>query len=179
LSEDEVSKKVQQLVKEANKKLAAILTKDQAKRLKQIVLQIQGPFVDPAAAKELKITNEQKEKFKKLQSKAKKEMLKIFESAKGNFKDIMTKQREMAKKMNETVLKLLTDEQKAKWKAMTGKPFKGEIQPMTYTCKSISSQDASPLFSCQKQMAVAVRLQSLLRPRGRLRQTEDDAGEMK
>jgi putative transposase len=31
----------------------------------------------------------------------------------------------------------------------------------------------------QKQMAVAVRLQSLLRPRGRLRQTEDDAGEMK
>jgi hypothetical protein len=31
----------------------------------------------------------------------------------------------------------------------------------------------------QKQTAVAVRLQSLLRPRGRVRQTKDDAREMK
>jgi hypothetical protein len=134
LSEEEIAKKEKEIGKEAAKTVAGFLAKAQVKRLKQISLQVQGPFADGAGARELKITAEQKEKFKKLEAQVKKDMLKIITQAGNNFEEIRKRGLELRNAMREKALKLLSDEQRAKWKEMTGKPFNGAIEPMTFVC---------------------------------------------
>jgi hypothetical protein len=130
LEGDERAKKIQELREESRKTVAGILSKDQAKRFKQISLQVQGlrAVGNPEVAKELKITDDQKEKVKELQQQAGQDIRKIFEDAAGDFAAARKKIDEYNKGFNEKVLKLLTDEQKTKWKELTGKPFKGEIR---------------------------------------------------
>jgi hypothetical protein len=55
------------------------------------------------------------------------EMRKIREES-SNGREVRAKMADLNKKMNEEVMKLLTAEQKAKWKELTGKPFKGKLE---------------------------------------------------
>ena len=85
---------------EAEKKLAEILSEKQLARLKQIALQLQGPraLLASEAAKKLELTEEQREKIRRLSRK--------------NGKPLKT---------------ILTDQQWKQWQEMIGEPFKGKI----------------------------------------------------
>jgi Spy/CpxP family protein refolding chaperone len=130
LQGDERTQKAQELAKEASKAIGEILNKDQAKRFKQIGLQVQGAaaIANPEIAKELKVMDDQLIKITELQQQARQEMRKIRQDAAGDQAEAIKKITEYRKAINEKILKLLTDEQKAKWKEMTGKPFTGEIR---------------------------------------------------
>jgi Spy/CpxP family protein refolding chaperone len=130
LEGEELQKKRQELAKEGQKAVDGILSKDQAKRLKEISLQLQGAMAlrDPAVAKGLKITDDQTTKIKELFDQAQQDFRKIFEDAAGDQEAARKKLAEYRKDFNAKAMKLLTDEQRTKWKELTGKPFKGEIR---------------------------------------------------
>jgi hypothetical protein len=128
LDPDARAKKLEEITK-ANDKLAAeILTADQAKRLRQIYLQQQGvnAFTKPEVAKELKLTDEQKKKLEDLQAKAGAQIQALRRP--GGGEEAMKKIGELTKGINEDAMKILTAEQKTKWKELTGEPFKGELR---------------------------------------------------
>jgi hypothetical protein len=128
LSPEERAKKNQEMTKEADKVVADALQPEQAKRLKQITLQVQGAqaFNNPEVAKTLNITDEQKQKLKGIQDNANKERAALRQGG-GDRQEAMKKMQEIGKKTNTEAMALLKDDQKAKWKEMTGEPFKGEI----------------------------------------------------
>jgi len=129
VDEEERPKKIQEIAKEGDKAVAKILKKDQTKRLKQITLQVQGAqaFADPAVAKELKLSDEQKKKIKGIQDAAQKEMREAFQDAAGDQEELQKKMGEIRKSTNDKTMKLLTDDQKKTWKKMTGKKFEGKL----------------------------------------------------
>jgi len=110
---------------ETEKGLADVLKPEQSKRLKQIGLQQRGgqAFDDEEVQKDLKLTDDQKDKIKTLNEDARKEMREIFQNAQGNFREAGEKAAALRKETMEKVLALLTDEQKKAWKDMTGEPF--------------------------------------------------------
>jgi hypothetical protein len=100
-----------------------LLKPEQMKRVKQIQLQQQGmqAFASEEVQKELKITDEQKEKIKTIGDDLRKDMQDLGRG--GNPQETFAKIREMTKEANEKVQKLLTDDQKKSWKELTGEPF--------------------------------------------------------
>jgi hypothetical protein len=113
----------------ANEKaLAEVLQPDQLKRLKQIALQQQGAIAvgRPEVAEDLKLSSEQKDKIKAMQQDLQGKMREIMQS--GNRDEARGKMAELRKSTNEKVVELLSDEQKSKWKELTGEPFSGEIR---------------------------------------------------
>jgi len=132
LSQEERAKKNQELAKEGDKVVADVLKPEQAKRLKQIQLQQEGAraFNNPEVTKALNITAEQKQKLKDIQDTASKERASIQQAARGGDRqEAMKKMADLTKKTNTEAMALLTDDQKTKWKELTGEPFKGEIVP--------------------------------------------------
>jgi Spy/CpxP family protein refolding chaperone len=105
-------------VAEQDKKIGEILKPEQIARLKQIRLQVAGAraVTDEEAAKELKITDEQKTKIEKVMQ----EMRDAMQGGGGGGPGAFA---EMREKINAKVMEILTDEQKAKYKEMLGKPF--------------------------------------------------------
>jgi hypothetical protein len=135
LSAEERAKKMQEAQEKTQKKLAEILKPEQLKRLEQIVLQQRGgdALNDPKVQAELKLTDDQKEMVKAIREDAQKAGRDLFANAGmgGDRTELMKKFQEMRKANNEKYVKVLTDEQKSKWKEMVGAEFKGEIvQPM-------------------------------------------------
>jgi Spy/CpxP family protein refolding chaperone len=131
LIENNERAKVFALVQEQNKNLDKLLTPEQLKRFKQVFLQVQGlwALTDPGVVKDLKITDEQKEKLFKLQEERTKDMRKLFDGGQASSrKEAQAKLAEMHKAATAEGLRLLTAEQQAKWKEMAGPPFKGTIQ---------------------------------------------------
>jgi hypothetical protein len=98
---------------------------EQVKRLKQISLQQQGmmAFMSPAVDKALKITDDQKEKFRSLQMEMGEEMQGLRGGGGGDFQEMMKKMTEMRKEFMAKSVAVLTPEQKKEWKEMTGEPF--------------------------------------------------------
>jgi hypothetical protein len=129
VDEEERPKKIQEIMKEGDKAVKDILKKDQAKRFKQITLQVQGPqaFADDAVAKELKLTADQKKKIKTLLSDAQEKRQEAFQDAAGDFQAAQKKVAEINKETTEKVMKELTDDQKTTWKKMIGKKFEGKL----------------------------------------------------
>lgn len=125
LSQEERRTKMQELNKANNEAVAKILKPEQLKRVRQIALQRQGAAAvsNEEVAKELKITDEQKEKIREIQMKAGEEMRGL-----GFDEEARKKRQEAMKTMNEKITGVLTAEQKEKLKKMQGEPFKGEIQ---------------------------------------------------
>lgn len=128
LSREELRTKMQEAAKANDKAIAAILKPEQLKRVKQIGLQQRGAMVvnDPDVAKTLKITDEQKEKIKDIQTKAR-------EAAGGGQRpdrseEAIKKREEARKATNEKVMGVLTAEQKTKLKEMQGETFTGKIE---------------------------------------------------
>ena len=124
LSRDERRQKMQELTKQNEQAVAGILNPDQTKRLHQIMLQLRGAgaFTDSKVADALNLTDDQKQKIQTIEEDARNSMREARQS--GN----REKAQEIRKDSLAKVMNVLTDEQKTKWKDMTGEPFKGEIQ---------------------------------------------------
>jgi Spy/CpxP family protein refolding chaperone len=129
LEEEARNKKIQELMQENEKAIAGILKPDQAKRLKQISYQQRGTsaFLDPEVAKALSFSDEQKESIQKINEDTFAEMRELFAGGAPD-EEGRKKIQALRTAASEKSLKLLSDEQKAKWKELQGEPFKGEIR---------------------------------------------------
>jgi Spy/CpxP family protein refolding chaperone len=128
LSEEDRTKKIQEMAKENEKFIGDNLKPDQSKRLHQIALQQQGgrAFTDEKVAKELALTDDQKGKIKDILEDTGNQVRELFQG--GFNEEARTKMRELNNAATEKVVGLLTADQKTKYKEMTGVPFKGEIR---------------------------------------------------
>ena len=129
LSQEEQQKKMKELREESDKAVADILKPEQAKRFKQIHLQQLGvmAFSDDPIVKDLKLTDEQKDKIKTIQEEARKEINELRQKG-ARLPELLKKGMDVNRKAADKVVALLTPEQKTKWKDLTGEPFKGEIR---------------------------------------------------
>src|SRR5262249_42712343 len=127
LSKKAREKKFEELEQKNKKFLKDNLTAAQSKRLEQIRLQVTAlhQLTRPEAAKALNLTEAQQNKFREMQKAARKKLIEILEA-----KDGEGRKERLAKLREEVYQKIgavLTDEQKAKAKALDGEPFKGEL----------------------------------------------------
>lgn len=133
LSPEERMEKMQEVMKTqteaAEKFVKEHLSADQAKRLKQIVLQSagMGAFAMEDVVKQLKLTDEQKEKIKGLGEDLRNDMRELRQGG-GDPQDNMTKMRQLGKEYFGKAAATLTDEQKKVWAEMTGKPFEVKFE---------------------------------------------------
>lgn len=135
LEGDERQEKMASLQKEmaaASKKVSdEILKPEQAKRLEQITMQFgfqnggaQYLASNTEIADKLKITDEQKNKLKDLVTEARAKQQEMREAGQGGDPaEMRTKMMAFQKELQEKVNALLTAEQKAGWKELTGEPF--------------------------------------------------------
>jgi hypothetical protein len=118
--------------KAAEKFVKETLTADQQKRFQQITYQVKGvaAFTEEDVQKELKLTDEQKTKFKALAEDYTKDARELMQGARGaggNNQEIAQKRQAMTKDYSEKAQGLLTGDQKKAWKELTGAPF--ELRP--------------------------------------------------
>lgn len=128
---DAMQKMMTDMMAKAKKDAAAILTADQNKRLHEIWIQVSGNAVilDEGVQKDLGITDAQKAKIKDLQTKQNDANQAVFEKVQNGEIDRSEIQGIMKKNsdaLNAELGKVLTDDQKNKLKAMSGKPFKAD-----------------------------------------------------
>jgi Spy/CpxP family protein refolding chaperone len=122
MSQEERETKMREIAQEYEKRVNEVLLPHQQKRLKQITVQfssrgregIAGSLTDGDLAKELKITDEQKEKLRKAGEEARTEM--------------EEKMRKFRSEMEEKILAVLTDEQRRQYKEMIGEPFELDMR---------------------------------------------------
>jgi hypothetical protein len=125
LDRAERAAKMQERNKANEATLKDVLTANQLKRLKQIALQQRGmmALVDDEVADAVGLSAEQKDQVRSIS----REMRGAFQA--GEDREAMRKKFEEARAAASTKLDaLLSSEQKAKWKELTGEPFRGEIQ---------------------------------------------------
>ena len=109
-----------------NKKLLEGLKAEQSKRLDQIVVQTQGTRAldDPKIAKELKITDEQKQKIAEARASIVQDRRKLYEQIRGGKFDrakYVEKLLEITKASDQKVLDVLSKEQQQQFEKMQGK----------------------------------------------------------
>lgn len=127
LEEKERDKKFQEMTKENERFLEQTLSKDQKKRLDEILLQMAGLLwvTRPEIAKQLNLSSDQKKRAVDLQQRARDEMEELIHETDEEDQD--AKLRELRETSRERLMSLLTNDQKKKWKEMQGEPFKGRI----------------------------------------------------
>jgi hypothetical protein len=127
LPEDQRQAAFDRLVREDEAFLARHLTPDQRKRLEQISMHLAGLMwvTRPAIARELSLTDEQKQKARDYQKEAREKLMEVLKAE--NKEERKGKLAELHKASHDKLLSLLTDQQKAKWHELAGPPFKGEI----------------------------------------------------
>jgi hypothetical protein len=124
--------------------LAKSLSREQFARLTQIQLQQRGnrALTDAKVQKSLKITTEQKEQLDTIVKDADKARRELFgaggfgrgrrggggggDNPRGNFEEVRKKMADLDKETTKKIDEVLTADQKKKWKALLGKPFKLE-----------------------------------------------------
>jgi Spy/CpxP family protein refolding chaperone len=128
--EGERQKKMQELNEENRKAVAAILNPEQTKRLKEITYQQRGAtaLADPEVVKALNLTDEQQGKVKTINEETQAAMRELFTPGQAPDEDARNKMNDLRKSSGEKLMALLTPEQKSKWTALQGEPFKGEIR---------------------------------------------------
>jgi serine/threonine protein kinase len=124
LSPEERTRRFLEQARTNEAEVARVLTPDQLRRFRQITLQMQGPmaFRDPAVTAALKLTPAQREKIRTVESDV------YFVFADGPRKGTMRLQAPLTAG-TEKITALLTPDQQAKWKEMTGEPFAGPRFP--------------------------------------------------
>jgi Spy/CpxP family protein refolding chaperone len=129
LDQEERRAKMQELNKHAESFAKEVLTPEQNKRIQQIVIQTAGlrAFAMENVAKELKLTDEQKEKIKTLSDDLQKDVRELFQGG-GDAQENMQKVQSLNKEFMTKAAGVLTDEQKKHWTEMTGKPFTVRMQ---------------------------------------------------
>lgn len=120
--------KYQELARENEKFITEILEPAQLKRLHQIMLQKTGLLMvtQPKVAAALGLTQEQKAKAHELQQEAHKEWVEFHHAT--SKEDRLAKMHEHQTNSRKRLMALLTDEQEAKYKEMSGAPFEGKIE---------------------------------------------------
>jgi Spy/CpxP family protein refolding chaperone len=115
---------------ETEKGMAEVLKPEQSKRLKQIVLQAKGSqaFNEEEVQKDVKLTDDQKDKIKTLNEDLGGEIREVFQNAQGNFQEAGKKVATLRKETMDKVVALMTDDQKKTWKEMTGDPFEVKFE---------------------------------------------------
>lgn len=111
-----------------DKMVMGVLTADQQKRLKELIVQHSGNQIvyNAMFADDLKLTDAQKTKFKEMQAKAREAMMGIFQNQDMSQEEKMAAMQKNQKAIDDEIGKTLTDDQKAKLKEMAGAPFKFE-----------------------------------------------------
>lgn len=135
----EARTKMQEITRETTKTIDDTLKADQKKRLRQLELQQRGlaALAAPAnprnpnaqtstLAKDLNITEDQQKKIQEIVAGNREKMRDLFQPG-GNREEAAKKMAEMNKETNQKIEGILTAEQKAKWKEMTGEPYKGTL----------------------------------------------------
>ncbi len=127
LPEAQQEEKWEAMVKENEAFLKTALKPEQRKRLKQIAMQTAGlVFVTlPSVARELNLTEQQKQQIMKLHEEAHAKFATIADAPSGAGKN--EKLMELRKANHEELVQLLTPEQKQKWKELAGEPFTGKL----------------------------------------------------
>jgi Spy/CpxP family protein refolding chaperone len=127
LDPSERQQKMQEMAREGERTASKILHRDQMKRLKEITLQVQGAraFSNPDLANALGLTDEQKEKIKATEG-GRGQRPQVTPG--GDPEAAQKRMEEMRKANLEKVMSILTPEQKAKYKEMTGEPFTGKME---------------------------------------------------
>ena len=118
-----------EMTKENEAFLNKTLDKKQRERLEQITLQYAGLLyvTSPPIAAKLKLTEEQKKKAQGVQKEARTEMEELIHTAHEKSVDREKKLTELRETCRKRLTGILTDEQRAKWKELTGEPFKGKF----------------------------------------------------
>jgi Spy/CpxP family protein refolding chaperone len=135
---EEQKETMQKLFKEVlegvQKEIGEVLTPEQQKRLKQIERQQSVPNAlvnDEEAQKALKLQDEQIAKLKTIHNESMREINRL-KREKFREDPFGTEEKAVAlqKVANTQALRVLSDDQKAKWKELTGEPF--EVKPEGY-----------------------------------------------
>lgn len=121
---EEMGKEIQKMGEETQKKVDGILLPKQLERVKQIQIQVQGTraLSNADVAKELGLSDEQKEKIKSINEENMKAMRDMFSGGRPSAEDRekMSKAREENQKK---LMDVLTAEQKEKFEKMKGEKF--------------------------------------------------------
>jgi len=127
LAQAQQEQKWETMVKENEEFLKTALKPEQRKRLKQIAMQTSGLIwvTMPSVAKQLNLTDEQKEHAAKLQEESHAKYATLADAPTTNGRD--EKLMELRKSNHEALVKLLTPEQQTKWKELAGSPFTGKL----------------------------------------------------
>jgi Spy/CpxP family protein refolding chaperone len=124
--------KMREISQETLKAMDTTLNADQMKRFKQIMLQgsvrMQGPavFSDPDIQKSLKLTDEQKDKIKTINTDLGKDREELFKDAQGDpakGREAFQKMGGLSKEAMEKATKILTADQKKLLDELKGEPF--------------------------------------------------------
>lgn len=129
----ELMEQREKLAADAEKKLAEVLNADQVKRLNQIVYQALGgrALAREDVAKELALSNEQREKVATIIASENEKRRQLFRDAQGGGVDreqMREKSRELRDQINNEALAVLTDDQKQKFTALQGEKFELQEQ---------------------------------------------------
>ncbi len=126
----EMRKKMEALNQETRKAVEEVLLPHQLERLKQISLQIRGTQAldDPEVAKELGITDEQKQKFAQIREESMNKGRELFTS--GQREQMREKFEALRKETDEKLLAVLTAEQKEKFEKMKGPKFEIDMRDL-------------------------------------------------
>lgn len=129
LEEPERGKRLQALNQENDKALAAILTPEQAKRLKQIVYQQQGTaaLATQDVAKELGLSDEQRKRIADISAETGRKTRELVQPGTPPDQATSAKMEALRKAGSDQILAVLTDAQKRAWTDLQGDPFKGQI----------------------------------------------------
>jgi len=108
---------------EAKKSLS--MSADQSKRFDQIGLQQRSieAFADPEVDAKIMLTGEQKAKIREFSNDALARSQEIIEGAGNDREEAIRKIRQLQRDLMEKAQTVLTDDQKATWKDLTGEPF--------------------------------------------------------
>jgi Spy/CpxP family protein refolding chaperone len=121
---EEGRKKGEEVQKKADDMVAMILEPKQLELLQQLKLQREGVMAlnRDEIAKKLAITDEQREKIRKIQEESRPQFS-FQQLSEEERRELFAKMRERGEKMNADIIAVLTPEQKSNWEKMQGKKF--------------------------------------------------------
>ena len=125
--EDKLEAKIRETFKDEiegpTKEVEKILKPEQMTRLRQIARQQGGPaaYLMHQNAQDLKLTDDQKKKIKDITDELQKDTMALFQG--GFSAETREKMQMLNKEAADKAAGVLTDEQKSRWKELTGEPF--------------------------------------------------------
>jgi Spy/CpxP family protein refolding chaperone len=124
---------MEKLNADASAKLAEVLDENQNKRLMGITIQVNGASAlnEPAIAKELNVTDEQKESLNEARRSNRESMQEAFEELQDlSGEERRTKARELRDEADKKVLAVLTSDQQAKFEELKGEPVEVDLSEL-------------------------------------------------